>query len=107
LRLLGEAPSDYVLTDASSTGETLTAHCQNGAEVYDAQTITGKLPTCSQSGVSFLNFAPEQVTITVRWRDLEVTPGFRPAYQVSYPNRMVCEPECRSASFQNHPTART
>ncbi|MCJ7435221.1 MAG: hypothetical protein MUO77_17205 [Anaerolineales bacterium] len=97
VELVGEMPSDFVLTAAASTGETVSVHCLNGMTLYDVQTMTGKSPTCSQTGVSFLNFAPEQVMITVRWGDLEVSQSFQPAYQVFFPNGPTCEPECRSA----------
>ncbi len=98
IELNGTVPPDFVLSVSDSTGEMASIHCLNGTTVYDAQSKTGNPAICEQSGVSFLDFAPQQAIITLRWEGGDATQSFRPEYKTFRPNGSQCEPECRTAT---------
>lgn len=98
--LLGNVPFDFILIATGSTGETASVHCRNGMVVYDANTTTSKSPMCGTNRVAFLDFAPQDVTVSIESNSLHATQSFRPDYKVFRPNGPNCEPECRSARIE-------
>ena len=98
IEIRGNMPSDFVLTASDSTGESANVHCMNGTTINDSQAAPGKTAICEQSGVSFLDFAPQQGTITLKWEGGEVAQSFQANYKTFRPNGPQCEPECRTAT---------
>jgi hypothetical protein len=92
----GAIPDDYTLAAATPEGETLTVRCLDGVGQYpDNYFPRNRYGVCTPTGVNFLEFAPDLLTITVTWDGQSVTQDFQPVYEVQHPNGPACSPACR------------
>jgi hypothetical protein len=98
--LKGGAPADFVLRAVDSSGAELSVHCLNGRVAQDIDTTSGHSALCGSDGVTFLDFSPTEVTVSVDWVGGKRSERYRPEYRTFRPNGPGCEPECPSARIQ-------
>lgn len=104
LNLVDAIPSDYTLAVIAPDGTNEQVHCVDGITRPDTQAESAHEPKCRPWGVSFTDFAPDSVTITLKWNGNEVTMMLEPEYELHWPNGPDCEPECRiGAAILNVP----
>jgi hypothetical protein len=96
--LVGEhVPTDFTLTVNSGTGDFVKVRCTEGNAEFEPPEASRWAPSCPAGGVTFQDFAPEELSVTVMWSDGEVSQEFAPVYGQSQPNGPACDPGCRSA----------
>jgi hypothetical protein len=98
--LVGEhVPTDFTATLNTGSGDSVKVRCTEGNAEFEPPEASRWAPSCPAGGVSFQDFTPAAVSVTVVWADGEVSQEFAPAYGQSRPNGPACEPVCQSASF--------
>ena len=94
--LSGPVPRDYVLEAVTPYDEKMSVHCIDGSGQYaDNHFQRNSYPLCTQEGVEFIRFSPDEVTITISWNGKTASQSFEPVYEIHYPNGPNCEPACR------------
>ncbi len=89
-------PTDFTMTVNSPAGDKVNVHCTEGNAEFDPPEAARWNPACPAGGVTFQNFTPQQITVTVRWHEGETTQTLEPVYSDFQPNGPQCEPTCRS-----------
>ncbi len=92
----GALPSDFLVEATTPDGSSVQVHCIDG-QAEESATFSGM---CSENSVSFYDFAPDEVTITVTWDGGEFSQTVRPNYTISYPNGPDCPPGCKAGTVQ-------
>ncbi len=100
IELLGSVPSEFVLRVTSANRDTVSVHCRVGAVVYDGETTTGVSSVCGANQVAFLNFSPEELTVSIESQGVNTSQEYHPDYSVFRPNGPGCDPECHSAILE-------
>ena len=91
----GAVPSEFIMEAITPAGEKLEAHCIQGVGQYPEDYFSrSPRATCMQSGVEFFQFSPEEVSITLKWGDNQLSQTFKPTYTFYYPNGSGCMPVC-------------
>lgn len=54
---------------------------------------------CRSSSVTFLNFAPQDVIIDIRWKNGSASTTGKPSYKPFWPNGRFCAPTCQVGSL--------
>ncbi|MBN1315006.1 MAG: hypothetical protein JXA42_06045 [Anaerolineales bacterium] len=96
INLAGTIPSDYTLTATAPDGSSVQVHCIDGIAQRGNEKRSKNDPDCFPWGVILLDFAPDEITVTLKWDDNEVSQLFEPEYELHRPNGPNCEPECRT-----------
>jgi hypothetical protein len=93
--LSGAVPDDFVLDAETPDGKVKSVKCVGGKGEYSPDHFQDmSYLECSPERVDFVNFSPNEVTITISWDNNEVSQFFTPDYRVFYPNGSDCPPEC-------------
>ena len=91
----GALPSDFVLDAITPDGKVMNVKCVDGKGEYSPDHFQDmSYLECRPERVDFINFSPNEVTITISWDDNQVSRSFSPEYRVFYPNGSDCPPEC-------------
>ncbi len=98
VELKGKIPDDYVMEVTPGEDKTVSVHCVNGSVVTETRYPT--MPYCTSSGVSFLYFQPDVLTVTVAWDNHTLSRTFHPSYPIAYPNGPECEPACPGGTIE-------
>lgn len=98
VQLVGEhVPTDFTMTIDSSSGEVIRVRCTEGNAEFEPPEASRWAPSCPAGGVTFQDFAPTDISVTVEWSEGELTQQFAPVYGQSQPNGPACDPVCSSA----------
>jgi hypothetical protein len=89
-------PTDFSMVLTSPSEDPVTVRCTEGTAQFEPPQASRWSPACPAGGVSFEDFTPERLSITVRWSDGETTQDFQPDYTQSQPNGPDCQPACRA-----------
>lgn len=101
VRLLGEhVPTDFTATLKSSSGEFVKVRCTEGNAAVEPPEAMRWSPACPAGGVTFQDFTPGKLSVSVQWAEGETSQDFEPGYAVSQPNGPACEPVCRTARIE-------
>lgn len=88
----GELPTEYSLVLAAPGLNTVTVRCPSG-EVEGAFPVG---PDACQAGTfTFMDYAPDQLELTLRYGGTERSESFTPTYETLRPNGPDCPPACR------------
>lgn len=92
--LQGQVPNAYVLEATSPDGTTVSATCNRDTLAEDRWPAESD---CQDSGVVFIDYAPEEVKIRLLWEGREFTQTYQPTYEITRPNGS-CD-TCKSSSI--------
>lgn len=95
INLTGTIPSDYTLTATAPDGTSVQVHCIDEIAQPGEKAKFSIGPVCHCRGAGFFDFAPDTVTVTLKWVDNEISQLLEPEYRYERPNGPNCEPECR------------
>jgi hypothetical protein len=96
LTLVAEPPHEYtVKVIATNSGQTRRVTCVPGESRASYPDVTSEAAICDQGKVTFLDFAPEEVSIQVIWQEGNYNFTGQATYDSFRPNGRFCPPECR------------
>ena len=99
VRLDGKVPETYIFKVTTANDASREVRCVNGSGDYGPNHFDSmSYLECHSFGVQFVNFAPDEMMITIDWGDGNYSEMIRPDYRLFYPNGLDCPPECRSGS---------
>ena len=101
LTLKAEPPHEYtVKVIATSSGETRRVTCVPGESRASYPDVTTEAAICDQGKVTFLAFAPEEVSVQVTWQGGNYNATGQPTYDSFRPNGRFCPPICQQGKLQ-------
>jgi hypothetical protein len=103
IALVGEhVPTDFSLRISIAGDDVVSVRCTEGNAEFDPPKAARWSPACPAGGVTFQEFTPTQLTVSLKWAEGETTQEFAPKYAAQQPNGPNCAPVCTTARIELH-----